>query len=78
MKTMLSVTAIVTALGCASAFAESAPTKNPYGVQPHEVRVLNKEPSAADIANICINKAKYKGLAGDAMNQFVDQCKSDA
>ena len=77
MKTVLSITTIVAALGSGHAVATAAGPPSPYGVRPHEVRLLNKEPSAADIANICDNKAKYRGLSGEALDKFLTECKSE-
>ena len=77
MKTIMTTIATVATVTSGAAFATQTGSANPYAVQPHELSVLNTEPSAKDIAAICVNMADYRELAGDARNQFLTSCEQD-
>ncbi|MEZ5445033.1 MAG: hypothetical protein R3F45_04510 [Gammaproteobacteria bacterium] len=69
--------AAVLALGSSMAMAAQGNVNNPYAVQPDEVRVLNKAPSADDIMKICEHKATYRNLSGAERDSFLSSCKQD-
>jgi Spy/CpxP family protein refolding chaperone len=69
--------AAVLAVASSMVMAAQGGATSPYGVQPGEVRNLNKAPSADDIAKICENKAEYRNLSGAERDSFLSSCKQD-
>jgi hypothetical protein len=76
MKTIMMGVAAALMFGAGAVSANQGGT-DPYSVQPHEVELLNKAPSAADIAKICENKADFRKLAGGERDTFLMDCKKD-
>jgi hypothetical protein len=77
MKTITTAVAAVMMLGAGAVSATQVGAGNPYTVQPHEVRNLNKAPSAADISMICENKANFRQLSGSERTDFLASCNKD-